>query len=241
MTTAYPGAVDVFTTRAAQGVIASSHINDLQDAVAAVQAALGVNPKGSAATVAARIAAVEAQTPGAPTYSANRWYYTASPAANSTNAAPGNGSLRLAPWFNPAPLTVTGWALDISTAGSTGAVFRGAVYLDNGGLPGALLADLGTLDATVIAVAVGTLAQTLPAGMLWVGGVLQGAPTTQPTVRVTSTTVDPRAPALASLSATPPGASSTTSGVIQSGITGTLPATFAATGLGNAPRVLLRT
>lgn len=57
MATNYPGGTDVFSTHVTNEVIAPSHVNNLQDAVAALQSTLGVNPQGSSATVAARLAA----------------------------------------------------------------------------------------------------------------------------------------------------------------------------------------
>lgn len=68
MTTGYPGAYDSF---AAPGTNLSSTPNhddmhiDVQDAVEAIQAELGLNPSGSSVTVAARIAALEAIIPNA--------------------------------------------------------------------------------------------------------------------------------------------------------------------------------
>ncbi|WP_088319499.1 hypothetical protein [Kineosporia sp. R_H_3] len=58
----YPNDVDTFTvkTEGPDQTIRASHINDLQDAVVAVQTELGGNPSGSSPTVAARLAAIEA-------------------------------------------------------------------------------------------------------------------------------------------------------------------------------------
>jgi len=53
--TNYPNAIDSFTTKTAGAPIAESHVNNLQDAVAALQGTLGTNPQGDAATVAARL------------------------------------------------------------------------------------------------------------------------------------------------------------------------------------------
>lgn len=56
MASAYPGAVDSFTTRSNGQVIDASHINDLQAAVVATQTEMGTDPAGSAATIKARLA-----------------------------------------------------------------------------------------------------------------------------------------------------------------------------------------
>jgi len=65
MTTAYPAALDTLTNPTATDQMnsatvphATQHAN-LNDAMEAVQATLGTNPQGGAATVSARIAAVE--------------------------------------------------------------------------------------------------------------------------------------------------------------------------------------
>lgn len=67
MATDYPDALDVFTavaggqqgTPSADGRVHSARHNDVEDAVEAVQAELGINPAGSEATVAARLGAIE--------------------------------------------------------------------------------------------------------------------------------------------------------------------------------------
>ncbi|GAB3250990.1 hypothetical protein [Kineosporia babensis] len=57
MSTAYPHAVDVFPDRhdGPTSVIRAGHINDLQDAITAVQETLGVNPANGSASVADRL------------------------------------------------------------------------------------------------------------------------------------------------------------------------------------------
>jgi hypothetical protein len=56
MASAYPGAIDTFTTKATGEVVEAAHVNDLQNAIVAVQTELGADPAGSAATVLARLA-----------------------------------------------------------------------------------------------------------------------------------------------------------------------------------------
>lgn len=60
MTTSYPGGIDSYTTKV-NGVDTpdAAHINNLQDAVAAIETELGTDPAGAVATVSARIAALE--------------------------------------------------------------------------------------------------------------------------------------------------------------------------------------
>jgi hypothetical protein len=59
VTTAYPTGIDLFTTKVSGAPVGSAHVNDLQDAVEAIQETLGTSPQGAAASVKARIAAVE--------------------------------------------------------------------------------------------------------------------------------------------------------------------------------------
>jgi hypothetical protein len=61
MGTVYPGAIDSFTTKQdLVDTIYASHINDPQDSIVAIETELGINPKGTYANVAARLAAIEA-------------------------------------------------------------------------------------------------------------------------------------------------------------------------------------
>jgi len=57
MSSNYPGALDSFTTKQ-DGIdtVAASHVNDLQDAVVAIETELGIDPKGDYASVAAALA-----------------------------------------------------------------------------------------------------------------------------------------------------------------------------------------
>lgn len=68
--------------------------------------------------------------------------------------------------------------LNITTAGSAGAVFRIGVRADGGGLPGTLLNDLGTIDGTVTGLA-GKLGFTPDAGVrYWLSYTTQVAAAT---------------------------------------------------------------
>lgn len=65
MTTSYPGAYDAFAAPGANLSDTPNHDDmhiDVQDAVEAIEAELGLNPSGSAATVAARLNAIDATT-----------------------------------------------------------------------------------------------------------------------------------------------------------------------------------
>lgn len=61
MSSVYPGALDSFATNKTDGTATTGdhapHHNDLADAINKIEAELGVDPKGTYATVAARLAA----------------------------------------------------------------------------------------------------------------------------------------------------------------------------------------
>jgi hypothetical protein len=66
MTTSYPGAFDTFADAGTNLSSTPNHSvmhNNVQDAVEAIEAELGLNPSGSSATVAARFSAIEAIVP----------------------------------------------------------------------------------------------------------------------------------------------------------------------------------
>lgn len=102
-----------------------------------------------------------------------------------------NGVLGLAPLPVERRCLLTHMGAMVAVVGTVGAVIRLGVYADDGSgvWPGALILDAGTIDGT------SNTAQTidvtdlwLPRGLYWVGGVLQGAPSTPSQVRGVSTT-----------------------------------------------------
>lgn len=67
MPSGYPGALDTLATNHADGaneVISSATLNDLADAVNKIEAELGINPRGSSASLVARLAAIDAALSG---------------------------------------------------------------------------------------------------------------------------------------------------------------------------------
>ncbi|HKX73157.1 MAG TPA: right-handed parallel beta-helix repeat-containing protein [Candidatus Saccharimonadales bacterium] len=181
----------------------------------------------------------------APPMPPSGWYFfPVSQAAASTNATLGNGTLRLVPFYLPQATSISRIGSEISVVGQAGSLLRLGVYSDNLGLPGSLLLDAGTIagdSATVQEITLGS-PLALGAGWYWVGGAVQNAASTQPTVRVTSGVTTPiLLGALQSM----PGSSATTSGYSASGVTGALPGTFTAwaggpSAITSAPRVFMR-
>lgn len=169
------------------------------------------------------------------------WFYPVSQHSATTSGALGNGTLKVAAWILDGDVTLSAIAADISAAGDAGAAkFRPAIYADDGTYyPGALVVDGTQLAADAIAVPEAAINVTLAAGVYWIGGVVQGVTTTQPTVRTISGWF-PRLPV--AVSTAKPAAAGSLCGYQIAGITGALPSTFTAggTGTANIPRILLK-
>lgn len=148
-------------------------------------------------------------------------YYSA-PHTGVTTVTTSNGVLYTHPVWFPAGFELTALGCQASSGGGSGSVVRLGVYKDTGeGLPGVLLVDAGTVDTT------GTTAGTVDPnttiaddGWYWLAGVAQGAPTPNPTMRMSVPLVPPFHPTLSSLFG------GTTVGLYKTGVTGALPTTF---------------
>jgi hypothetical protein len=108
------------------------------------------------------------------------------PAPTSTQAA-ANNTLTAVPVFLP-PGWIDRLCCEVTAAGSAGSVVRlGAYKFNPTGFPvGALLADGGTVDATTIGAKEVTVSIYHPGGLIFLAGVAQGGPTTNPTLRIFS-------------------------------------------------------
>lgn len=129
--------------------------------------------------------------PNIPTgFTSGAYLLTSSPNAATTSAALGNQTLRLLAWFVSCPISIAKiGAAVVTTPGESGSKFRPAIYNDNGGgYPGTVALDPGVIDgtsATVQSITLGS-ATVLQRGLYWIGGACQLAPTTQPTMQITS-------------------------------------------------------
>lgn len=156
----------------------------------------------------------------------------------STTTTYGNGVANMQCLDVDAAISITNMVCEVTTLGSAGAVVRLGLYADDGTgtRPGTLLVDAGTIDATTTGVKTsGAITVTLTPGRYWAAAVIQGAPTTTPTLRVNNGTSGAiPLPSLPNLAAMFPAAS---------GVTGALPATcpaLSATPSGTAPRIALK-
>jgi hypothetical protein len=198
-------------------------------------------PGTSGANVTAWAVQAPAFTPPAVNNQAGRYMYPISAHDQSTSAALTNGTLRLAPWIVPFTTTIDRIGLRVTVVGDAGSRVRPALFSDNGHCyPGGVLLDPGTVNGDSATAQDITLGSNLviPAGLVWIGGVVQVVTTTQPTVEITNDWTPP-VPLVLSTSI-PSG--STTVGYAQTGVTGALPANFttSVTPTGSVPRVHVR-
>lgn len=173
---------------------------------------------------------------------AGRWY--PSSGNTTTNNAFTNGALRVGPYPLMVGQRFDRIGVEIISAAGSGGLYRLGIYRDSGyGYPGGLHLDAGTFDATIAASAGGganeiAIDTYLAPGLWWVGGVIQGNPSPQPTVRGNAGFWN--ASALWGADTLSGAASEGT--YVLSGVTGALPTTFTLPGApgGSTPRVALR-
>jgi hypothetical protein len=169
-----------------------------------------------------------------------------------TNAALGNGTLRLAPFTVARACTIAAIGSEFTAAGDAGSLLLMCVYSDDGtGYPSSLLLNGGSISTGTgnagtittggtpgVYMNASITAQPLPPGMYWAGAVIQGVSVTQPTIRTGSFT-GAFMPALNAV----PAAGATALGYSQGSVTGALPATFVAflSGVAGAvPRIVFK-
>jgi len=143
----------------------------------------------------------------------------------STTTAPPNNSLRAVPVYFANNVTLDRFGAEVTSAGDVGSTVRLGVYKsDINGMPSTLLAEFGSIAGDAVAVAELTIDQTLPAGTYWFASCVQGAATTQPTLRAT---VTPSPSTIAGSAAN--AAASQMTGLIYPGQSGAMPATWTST------------
>jgi len=182
-----------------------------------------------------------------PTYKSGYYYVCNSTTATTTSGTLSNGILRLSPWVVTKSLPIVRIGAEFTAAGDAASVFRIAIYGDDGsGMPsGAAVLDPGTISTgtgNAGTVATGgtpgvyeiTVSQTLQPGLYWVGGVVQGVKSTQPTMRCIQSTTLP-APLPSGTSA--PGAGQTYAGYQMNSVTGALPTWSYSANTGTHPRI----
>lgn len=170
--------------------------------------------------------------------SATGKYVALSGPVNATNGALGNNTLRLVPHYVATPMCIDRIGCEVTVVGQAGCVVRLGIYDDAGGLPGNPIID-ATVPGDAVATPEAVVFTVLAPGWYWVGGAIQGAATTQPTLRSTGSQATPGMPILADNAAT--AVQSSPIAHSKGGVTGALPA-FGTTlsGTSAAPRVFVR-
>lgn len=169
-----------------------------------------------------------------------QYTFASSPTASTTNGALGNGTLRLTAFVVNRGFAIDRIGAEVTTVGEAGSKFRIGVYADNGSCyPGSLLLDAGQIAGDSATVQDLTVSLSFAAGLYWIGGAVQSAPTTQPTMRV----ISGWAPAVPiSVGTAAPTAGVGAAGNSQTSVTGALPGTFTATPVvsGTVARIHMR-
>lgn len=113
-------------------------------------------------------------------------FYVGAPGTIGGGAAMSEATMQAVPLDLPGPLPIQSISLEVTSAGSAGAVIRLGAYLatDSGG--GSLLFDAGTVDATTTGVKTISVTQTLPRGRILLVAACQGAAATRPSIRILS-------------------------------------------------------
>lgn len=174
---------------------------------------LNQNTTGSAATLttartidgksfdgSANIVTLAAQIAAPATYVTGNYYFCSSAQTTSTGSNLGNGNARVSAWMVVTSVTIIRLFAEFTAAGEANSVFRIGIWNDDGtNRPGTLALDAGTISTgsgNAGTVATGgtpgvyeiTVSKALSPGLYWVGGAVQAAPSSQPTIRTTTTT-----------------------------------------------------
>lgn len=120
---------------------------------------------------------------GAP-MSPGRWYPPYNHGGLSTGVLSNSGRILAIPFLISRACLLTGIGVDVTVASEAGGLLRYGLASDAGGLPGAVLLDAGTSDATATGFNPVTIAQAVQPDWYWVLVGAQSCPTTRPTCRV---------------------------------------------------------
>lgn len=170
---------------------------------------------------------------GVKTRASGDWFFPYGAWVSST-MTPGADQVYAQPWLADSSFTLAAIQLDV-TAGQAGTTVGLGLYADNGGRPGALVIDGGTVSGAAIAqpVAILTPAPAIVAGTVyWLAVCAHGA--TPPTVRSCGTNSVTQPVGIRVANPGPPGAQAgSIMGFVQTGVTGALPNPFTGTTFAN--------
>lgn len=162
----------------------------------------------------------------APTYKTT--YYYGVPIGARSTALLGNGNCDAHPVVIHRTITIDRIGIETTASATAGGTLRLGIWNDSNGIPGTVLLDAGTVDATVAAawLEITGLSQQLLAGVYWLGYAAQGAAATPATIRVATT---PQ-PGLGFRSSSNAKGAAPSTAVEQTGVTGAF-GTFSVTGM----------
>lgn len=155
-------------------------------------------------------------------------YYYATGSQTPSTAVLANNLVRVSPWVVTDTITITRLFCEFTVAGEANSVFRIGIWNHDAttARPGTLVIDAGTISTgtgNAGSVSTGgtpgvyeiTVSQSISPGFYWIGGAVQGATTTAPTMRIVSNTANNFSPIGTSL----PGAGTSQAGAVftQSG------------------------
>jgi hypothetical protein len=176
MATSYPGSLDSLprpsssTTMDASGYEGDVVIDNLSDAVEAIETELGTDPAGAQATVKARLSNLSLTGPLR--WGSGEWLGNGVASQTSSSAVTlAADTLYLVPVWIPDSATLDRIAINV-TAGQTSATARLGVYASDGstGLPTGTATDLGEVGASGTGIQSLTISQAVTGGQhLWVG------------------------------------------------------------------------
>lgn len=116
-------------------------------------------------------------------------YYYSSQVSSMTTHNPDNNNMYASAVVIPNSVIVSSMNIEVTVAASSGVVRMG-IYADNGGVPGTLILDAGTVANTTTGAKAKVVSQPLSPGVYWVALVTQGTPGTKATYRGIFTTID---------------------------------------------------
>ena len=127
-------------------------------------------------------------------YTSGQYFFCNSQGTTSTGNTT-NNTVRVSPWLVTEVITISRLFAEFTAAGEASSEFRFGIWNDDGaGKPGTLLLDAGTASTAGSPGAFEvTVSQAVGPGIYWVGGAVQNASSTQPTMRTVNTSTLPTA------------------------------------------------
>lgn len=111
-------------------------------------------------------------------------FYALQPGANLSTMSTTEALLAVGPCVISEAVTFDQFSVDVTAAGGAGSVIRIVIYNDTGFCePNVPVYDSGGIASASIGIKASASGVTLQPGLYWIGGVVQGASATRPTVR----------------------------------------------------------